>query len=94
MSSAGLVEQADVEYRDTLLIELFDMQQRERNDIKQKGRIKWAVEGDENTRFFHTTVKKKLAKHMIKGINRNGEWCDTPEIIKAAAFDHFHGRFK
>lgn len=62
--------------------------------MKQKCRIKWAVEGDENSKFFHACVKKNVKNQSIKGINKQGVWCDNPEEIKVAVFDHFSKRFK
>ncbi|GKE05376.1 hypothetical protein Tco_1397394 [Tanacetum coccineum] len=38
----------------------------EAKDLAQKDRIKWALEGDENTRFFHGTLKKKRRQLAIK----------------------------
>ncbi|GJT74421.1 RNA-directed DNA polymerase, eukaryota [Tanacetum coccineum] len=58
-------------------------------DLKQKCRFRWAVEGDENSRFFHSILKNKYAKCSIKGIHINGIWVDSPEDIKDAAFEHF-----
>lgn len=31
-------------------------------DLKQKARVKWAPEGDENIAFFHGTINKHLNK--------------------------------
>nr|GEZ70892.1 RNA-directed DNA polymerase, eukaryota, reverse transcriptase zinc-binding domain protein [Tanacetum cinerariifolium] len=63
-------------------------------DIKQKCRLRWALEGDENSRFFHSTMKFKYAKSSINGINVNGIWVVNREEIKAAALEHFASRFK
>ncbi|GKC11415.1 hypothetical protein Tco_1008197, partial [Tanacetum coccineum] len=56
--------------------------------------LKWAVEGDENSRFYHSSLKRKLAANTINGINVNGTWCIIPYSIKAAADDHFGSRFR
>nr|GEU48056.1 reverse transcriptase domain, reverse transcriptase zinc-binding domain protein [Tanacetum cinerariifolium] len=55
----------------------------------QKSCLKWEVEGDENTRFFHSSLQRKLAASTIKGINLNGTWCIIPDSIKAAVVEHF-----
>lgn len=65
-----------------------------REDLMQKNRLKWAVEGDENTRFFHSILKINFNNSNIKGIMVNVIWQDDPEQIKKAAYDHFSSRFK
>ncbi|GKC63410.1 RNA-directed DNA polymerase, eukaryota [Tanacetum coccineum] len=56
--------------------------------------IKWVVEGDENTRFFHSLLKGKNANSSIKGMLINGIWEDNPDVIKNAVIGHFSSRFK
>ena len=49
----------------------------------QKAKIKWVIEGDENTSFFHGTLKKKRRQVAIKGILKNGDWIENPVMVKA-----------
>lgn len=93
-AEAGQLETNDINKREGWLIDLHKLEQIERDSLKQKGRFKWSVEGDENTRFYHTVVKKKIARHSIKGISQNGEWCVDPSNIKNAGLKHFADRFK
>ncbi|GJV76433.1 RNA-directed DNA polymerase, eukaryota [Tanacetum coccineum] len=37
-------------------------------DMAQKAKIKWVVEGDENTRFFHGMLNKKRNQQNIRGV--------------------------
>lgn len=63
-------------------------------DIKQKARVKWLVDGDENTRFFHGFVNNKIQKNRIYGLNINGEWIADGELIKEELFGFFCNKFK
>lgn len=43
--------------RESAVAELLKLDQIERENLKQKCRITWAIEGDENSRFFHTQLR-------------------------------------
>ncbi|GJR55966.1 RNA-directed DNA polymerase, eukaryota [Tanacetum coccineum] len=93
-SRKGELLSDDVNRRDKMLMELLEIKQAERNSLRQKSRIKWAHEGDENTKFFHTLLNKKSQKQNIRGLIWNEVWSNEPEVIKSAAFNHFIDRFK
>ncbi|KAJ9542202.1 LOW QUALITY PROTEIN: hypothetical protein OSB04_028708 [Centaurea solstitialis] len=57
-------------------------------DIKQKAKVRWLVDGDDNTRFFHGIVNKKMKSLRIHGLNLNGSWESDPDRIKAATREH------
>nr|GEX29537.1 hypothetical protein [Tanacetum cinerariifolium] len=63
------------------------------DDLKQKSRVKWAIEGGENTSYFFV-LRNRFAKFSIKGIHVSGIWYDNPVLIKEAAMKHFALRFK
>ncbi|XP_022024753.1 uncharacterized protein LOC110925093 [Helianthus annuus] len=41
-------------------------------DIRKRSRIKWALDGDENSKFFHTLVNNRKARNQIPGLNIDG----------------------
>ncbi|GKE66006.1 hypothetical protein Tco_1520167, partial [Tanacetum coccineum] len=90
----GRISDHDIAKREKCLMDLDHLDQIQRDDLKQKSRIKLAIEGDENTRFFHSILKINYCNSNIKGIMVNGIWQEDPEVIKAAAFDHFSSQFK
>nr|GFA51103.1 RNA-directed DNA polymerase, eukaryota [Tanacetum cinerariifolium] len=51
------------------------------SEVAQKAKIKWVVEGDENTKFFHGMLNKKRNQRSIRGIMVNGTWIDDPDNI-------------
>ena len=70
------------------------MDHKERLDLKQKARIKWAIEGDENTNFFHSLVKHKRRRNNLKGLICDGSWMVDPVVIQDLVVNHFADRFK
>lgn len=62
--------------------------------IKQKARIKWALEGDENSKYFHSVMRKRRTKNNIKGLMVDGRWCEDPRIIKKTTFGFFKNMFE
>ncbi|KAI3506473.1 hypothetical protein L1887_28832 [Cichorium endivia] len=51
-------------------------------DLKQRARLKWSIDGDENTKFFHAFVNNKKQKNCIRGLNINGSWTTNADLIK------------
>ncbi|GJW78885.1 RNA-directed DNA polymerase, eukaryota [Tanacetum coccineum] len=63
-------------------------------DNLQKAKVKWAVEGDENTKYFHGIINKKRVNLSIHGIMVDGEWIVEPMRVKEAFKNHFASRFQ
>ncbi|GKD03684.1 cysteine-rich receptor-like protein kinase [Tanacetum coccineum] len=93
-AEARQINSIDVKKREEWLMDLDHLDQLHRDDLKQKSRLKWAVEGDENTHFFHSILKHKYANFNIKGIHVDGIWCESPDLIKEAVVRHFSSRFQ
>ncbi|GJS57179.1 RNA-directed DNA polymerase, eukaryota [Tanacetum coccineum] len=64
------------------------------NEYIQKAKIKWAVEGDENSRFFHGLINKRRKQMSIRGVLKEGTWVDNPHSVKSEFLEHFRDRFK
>nr|GEX04553.1 RNA-directed DNA polymerase, eukaryota [Tanacetum cinerariifolium] len=62
-------------------------------DLAQKAKVKWAIEGDENSKFFHGIVNKKRRQQAIKGILVDGEWIDISSTIKNKFYHHLANTF-
>ncbi|GJZ86850.1 RNA-directed DNA polymerase, eukaryota, reverse transcriptase zinc-binding domain protein, partial [Tanacetum coccineum] len=45
----------------------------------QKAKVKWSIEGDENTSFFHGVLNKKRSILKIRGIMVDGNWIESPK---------------
>nr|GEX16358.1 RNA-directed DNA polymerase, eukaryota [Tanacetum cinerariifolium] len=46
----------------------------EARDYVQKPKIKWAIEGDENLKFFHGIINKKHSQLSIRRVFVDGDW--------------------
>nr|GEZ15977.1 RNA-directed DNA polymerase, eukaryota [Tanacetum cinerariifolium] len=60
----------------------------------QKSKIRWAIEGDENTKFCHGIINKKRSQLAIRGVLNDGVWQTEPGVVKEAFQKHFEARFK
>ncbi|XP_071727978.1 uncharacterized protein [Rutidosis leptorrhynchoides] len=62
--------------------------------LKQKYRIRWAIDGDENTKFIHAIIRNNYNKCNIRGLTINGCWNENPLDIKEEAVRHFSSLFE
>ncbi|GJX56953.1 RNA-directed DNA polymerase, eukaryota [Tanacetum coccineum] len=50
-------------------------------DSMEKSKVKWAMEGDENTKFFHGIINKKRTQLAVRGVFNDGVWLTDPILI-------------
>ncbi|GJR52786.1 RNA-directed DNA polymerase, eukaryota [Tanacetum coccineum] len=62
-------------------------------EIAQKAKIKWSIEGDENSNYFHDILSKKRNQLATRGILAEGVWIDDPNSVKNEFLSHFKERF-
>ncbi|XP_071700218.1 uncharacterized protein [Rutidosis leptorrhynchoides] len=63
------------------------------NMLRQKARIRWILEGDENSKKIHSSIRRKYNKCNIRGLNINGVWNDDPSVVKNTIFTHHRKLF-
>ena len=70
-----------------------DAEKRNFDMLRQKAKLKWALEGDENTRLFHATIRKKARANELRSPQANAKWIEEPsrlnEEVKAFFNDGF-----
>ncbi|GJS20249.1 RNA-directed DNA polymerase, eukaryota [Tanacetum coccineum] len=91
---AGRVSDSLLFRRNDLKCQLHDIKSMEAMDSMQKSKVKWAVEGDENTNFFHGIINKKRSQLAVRGVFDDGVWLTDPVLVKKAFHDHYESRFK
>ncbi|GJT35339.1 putative RNA-directed DNA polymerase, eukaryota, reverse transcriptase zinc-binding domain protein [Tanacetum coccineum] len=89
----GTTTSDDLNLRISSMKILSNIDRKETSDHAQKVKVKWALEGDENTSFFYGSLKKKRRESAIKGILKNGIWIDDPGEVKSEFYTHFCNRF-
>nr|GEW45912.1 RNA-directed DNA polymerase, eukaryota, reverse transcriptase zinc-binding domain protein [Tanacetum cinerariifolium] len=88
MSNDGIINE-----RTSLLKDLLDLNKRHSLDMAQKAKIQWAIEGDENSKYFHGIINKKRSQLAIRGMLADGEWIEDPFKVKNEFLNHFSNRF-
>lgn len=61
--------------------------------LNQKARLKWDIEGDNNTRFFHKTVQQRKRRNYISKLWWNNTMLTNPSEIKNGLFQDFSNFF-
>ncbi|XP_042954594.1 uncharacterized protein LOC122291007 [Carya illinoinensis] len=56
--------------------------------LRQMAKIKWATEGDQNTKFFHVCLALKRSKRVLS-MRSNDAVFESPESIYQGAVDYF-----
>ncbi|GJU29755.1 RNA-directed DNA polymerase, eukaryota [Tanacetum coccineum] len=79
--------------RSNLLKELQDFNKSSSLDMAQKAKIRWAIEGGENSKFFHGIINKKRSQLAIHGVLADGDWIVEPSLVKNEFLKHFATRF-
>nr|GEY99536.1 RNA-directed DNA polymerase, eukaryota [Tanacetum cinerariifolium] len=51
-------------------------------EAAQKAKIKWAIEGDEKSKYYHGVINKKRNPLSIRGILVERTWIDFPSLVK------------
>ncbi|GKB92823.1 RNA-directed DNA polymerase, eukaryota [Tanacetum coccineum] len=63
-------------------------------EVAQKAKIKWFIEGDENSKYYHGVLNKKRGRLTIHGVLVDGIWMESPHLVKHEFFEHFKNRFE
>ncbi|GJW61477.1 putative RNA-directed DNA polymerase, eukaryota, reverse transcriptase zinc-binding domain protein [Tanacetum coccineum] len=90
----GSANENDRENRIKLLQDIDNLDNLEAHDLIQKAHIKWDIEGDENSKFFHGIINQKRRSQSITGIMHDGTWITDPSQIKDAFLNFFKEKFQ
>nr|GEW15622.1 RNA-directed DNA polymerase, eukaryota, reverse transcriptase zinc-binding domain protein [Tanacetum cinerariifolium] len=62
-------------------------------ELAQKSMVKWSIEGDKNSKYYHIIINKQRNKLAIQGIIVDGVWIEEPIAVKNEFLYHFRDRF-
>lgn len=63
-------------------MKILELEQIEKANLQQKVKIKWIIDGDEKSKFFHEYLKNKNRKSRLHGLTINGHRPLTPSTSK------------
>nr|GEW76647.1 RNA-directed DNA polymerase, eukaryota, reverse transcriptase zinc-binding domain protein [Tanacetum cinerariifolium] len=89
----GLASDEDKSSRISKLQELDCFEKMNSLDLMQKARVKWEVEGDKNSKFFHGLINSRRKSQSIHGIMHEGVWLSDPKDIKEAFLNFYKKKF-
>ncbi|GJT53177.1 RNA-directed DNA polymerase, eukaryota [Tanacetum coccineum] len=90
---SGVISDDLVNKRSEVIHSLLDIDKRNATEMAQKAKIRWCIEGDENSSFFHGMLNKRRSQLSIRGILVDGVWLQDPSIVKKEFYLHFSKRF-
>ncbi|KAI3793651.1 hypothetical protein L1987_36271 [Smallanthus sonchifolius] len=92
MEDRGLSESEEWSYIENKKL-ILEIDRRKNLDMKQRSRTKWALDGDENTKIFHSLVNIRRAVNQIPGLTIDGRWVNNPSKVRKEVMRFFKSRF-
>ncbi|GKE02211.1 putative RNA-directed DNA polymerase, partial [Tanacetum coccineum] len=89
----GVADQNDFAARSNARANLNILEAKAMKDLAQRSKIKWSIEGDENSKYFHGILNSKRRYLAIKGIKWEGEWVTDAQRVKDTFMEHFREKF-
>ncbi|GKA93672.1 putative RNA-directed DNA polymerase, partial [Tanacetum coccineum] len=90
----GCLDNFDIDNHVSFIKELKDLEHLKNLDLMQKAKIKWAIEDDENSKFFHRYINNKLSRSRINGIFIDDVWVSDPPLVISHIFNFYKSKFE
>ncbi|KAK9065430.1 hypothetical protein SSX86_016813 [Deinandra increscens subsp. villosa] len=91
--SIGLTP-AEIQLKCDALKKIKELNLTKNEELKQKARIQWTIDGDENSKYFHGLIRCRTTKNRILGFRSEGQWISDPPNMKSATHKFFQSKFK
>lgn len=60
---------------------------------RQKARVQWLKQGDNNTRFFNNLANGRKYKKLISSLTIDGSFTDDPNLIESALINFYESLY-
>ncbi|KAK3217734.1 hypothetical protein Dsin_011704 [Dipteronia sinensis] len=77
-----------------VMAEIWTTLLKEERNWRQKARVKWLVEGDRNSSFFHMVCNSRRRRNFIDNISIRGDRCVGPTQVREGIFGFFKTQFE
>lgn len=88
-----LLQDTECKREEDIISDLFLLRKQEELYWKQRSRLQWLKEGDENTSFFHVVANSRKYRNFIPNITFDGDVLTNPKEIGKAFVARFHQQF-
>jgi len=85
----GTLTSLEVDIRKSKFEELWKLLKSKESSLVQRSKTKWLKEGDENSKFFHRSVKLRANQNSIRALQVEGGWVQTPEEVRGEVVEYF-----
>ncbi|GJR44088.1 hypothetical protein Tco_1312191 [Tanacetum coccineum] len=93
-AKVGPLTPTDATARIDIVRELTSLERIKVMDLRQKAKVRWVVDGYENSHFLHGMLNSKLNHSRINGLNILGSWITNPVLIKNHIYQFHESKFK
>ncbi|GJY79631.1 probable indole-3-pyruvate monooxygenase YUCCA5 [Tanacetum coccineum] len=93
-AEVGPLTHTDATARIDIVRELTSLERTKVMDLRQKAKVRWALDGDENSHLFHGMLNSKLNHSRINWLNILGSWITNPVLIKNRIYQLYESKFK
>ncbi|GKB00055.1 hypothetical protein Tco_0828048 [Tanacetum coccineum] len=94
LAETSTLSSTDIESRSKIIKDLHDIEYHHLTDLRQKAKTRWALEGDENSGFFHGIINSNRNRSRINGLNIHGSWKTDLTALKSHIFQVYGSKFK
>ncbi|XP_022002487.1 uncharacterized protein LOC110899904 [Helianthus annuus] len=77
-----VLSDVDVKKRKIWLKTINEIDDSRMEDLKQRAKLKWVVDADENSSLFHGIIKGHQKNNRINGLIFNDVWVSQPDALK------------
>lgn len=83
------LEDEEIQSRKSKFVELWRLLKARDVMFAQRSRLKWLKDGDENSKFFHNSVKGRSGRNVMRALKVGEGWAQSPVEVRREVVDFF-----